>query len=133
MGRFSTVWLARLRRTRKWTEAQARSFMACWDITASDTGELHLCLRERTLTVLALSNAMQRAAQGTVGPRTRFVFDLSGVDDMGSNCSVICALFIHFVRQVGKGCRIVGLNPRLAAVMGFFLRPFGCIELEPAR
>jgi hypothetical protein len=126
------MWRAILRPGTESTDARARLFMACWDVTVSAEDEFRLHLRNRTLTRVALNDVMERAVRCTAGDPTRFVFDLSGVDEMESCYSVICALFIRFACQLGKRCRITGLNPKLAAVLTFFLRSVSCIKLELA-
>ena len=124
------MWLARPRSNRESTMAQARLFLACWDVLASTEGELRFRLRERTLTQQALNAVMERAVGCVDGAGTRVVFDLSGVDEMESCYSVICALFIRFACRIRKRYRITGLQPRLADVMGFFFRRAGCVEVE---
>lgn len=117
---------------RERNDDQARLFMLCWEVIASADDELRFQCRHQTLTLDALKDIMDRAAPCATGPRTRFVFDLSGVVQMESCYSVICALFICFARRLGSRCRIAGLNARLAAIFAFFLRRVGCIELELA-
>ena len=112
-------------------ETQARLFMACWDVIASTEDELRFRLRKQTLTLHALNDVLERAAACDSKPGIQYVFDLSSACDMDSCFSVICALFVRFVSQVGQRCRITGLNPRLAEIMAFFFRKVSCVELEP--
>ena len=109
---------------------RARLFMACWNVTASAEDELIFQLRSRTLTLDALKDVIQRALSCPAEDATRFVFDLSAVDEMESCYSVICALFIHFAIQVENRCRVIGLSPRLAEVFAFLLKRVDCIKLE---
>ena len=118
---------------REWTYARARLFMACWNVTASSDDEFIFQLRGCTLTLRAVSDVMERALRCPGGDVNRFVFDLSGVDEIESCYSVICALFIRFATQFGKRCRITGLSPRLAEVLAFFLKRVDCIKLESGR
>lgn len=104
--------------------------MACWNVTASTEDELVFQLRGHTLTRKALSDVLERVLRCPNRDATRFVFDLSGVDEIESCYSVICALFIRFATQVGNRCRITGLRPRLAEVIAFFLNRADCIKLE---
>lgn len=127
------MWRTRLRPRTESIHARARLFMACWNVTASAEDELRFHLRDRTLTLGALNDVMDRAVRCAAQDRTRFVFDLTGVDEMESCYSVISARFIRFACQVGRRFRITGLNPRLAEILAFFLRRVGCIQLEPAR
>ena len=116
------MWrLSPMRRTES-SFTRARLFMACWNVTASVENELVFQLRSRVLTLDALKDVVERALSCPPGDATRFVFDLSGVDEMESCYSLICALFIHFATQVGNRCRITGLRPRLREVIAFFLQ-----------
>jgi hypothetical protein len=127
------MWRATLRPGTESICTRARLFMACWNVTASAEDELRFQLRDRTLTLLALNDVMDRAVRCAARDGTRFEFDLSGVDEMESCYSVISARFIRFACQVRRRCRITGLNPRLADILAFFLRRVGCIQLELAR
>ena len=113
--------------------ARSSLFLARWEVTASSEGELVFRLRDRVLTLDALNDLFVRVSQCAARGKTRVEFDFSGVADMESCYSVICAMFIRFVRQVGTRCRVVGLNAKLQEVMAFFLDRVGWVEHVPSR
>ncbi len=127
------MWRVEWIRGRDSTDARARRFMDRWDVVASADDELRFQPRGRILTLAALHDAMERVVPCSSGCDTRIVFDLSGVEEIESCYSVICAHFIRFAVRVGRRCRITGLNPRLAGIVAFFLRHVGLVELEPAQ
>lgn len=111
---------------------EAQDFLACWEITVLDGGDLRFLLRGSTLNLPVLEDLLARLASCDALAGTQFVFDLSHADEMDSCYSVICAFFVRFVALAGERCRIVGLRPGLLDVFGFFLRGVTCIEMESA-
>lgn len=126
------MWAALTGRSSARHDTPSAAGSARWSVTNPSTHELRFQLRDRRLTRLAMCDAADRAAGWAIDPATRFVFDLSDVQEIESCCSIICALFIRVARGRQHPCRIIGLNPRVAMILAFLFRRVRCVVLEHA-
>lgn len=124
------------RRNRKLDEAldNAEQIMARWSFAIEAGGVLAIRPTGHALAAAELSDFLQRVSAACRNEMVdEVVFDLSEVEVIGPQWTLVLALLIDFARNVDARCRVVALQGQPAAAASLYRRNrelMGLIEFK---